>query len=193
VVADARFTGAGSSSSPVKSAAAVAALAFLQVKVVARFVVSTRFCDDREWRKMVVARRGDVCAATVACEGRRSGAEVVAERSREEGNGVAMLLRWCCSDLFLAASGGVVDARVRCCHGEEGALLFVVRRRWRRFAVVRRGGVMVQIPASGRWKGLPWLKHEEEELAPWLLRDLWWPEKVMAAAAAMVGGRRGEN
>jgi len=32
---------------------------------------------------------------------------VVAERSREEGNGVAMLLRWYCSDLFLAASGGV--------------------------------------------------------------------------------------
>ncbi|QCD86149.1 hypothetical protein DEO72_LG3g670 [Vigna unguiculata] len=35
----------------------------LQVKVAAQFVVSARFCDGREWRKMVVARRGDVCAA----------------------------------------------------------------------------------------------------------------------------------
>ncbi|QCD89084.1 hypothetical protein DEO72_LG4g22 [Vigna unguiculata] len=29
----------------------------LQVKVAAQFVVSARFCDGREWRKMVVARR----------------------------------------------------------------------------------------------------------------------------------------
>ena len=28
-------------------------------------MVSARFCDGREWRKMVVARRGDVCAVMV--------------------------------------------------------------------------------------------------------------------------------
>ena len=61
--------------------------------------------------------------------------------------GVAVLLQDRATELRTAGRKMVVARGAAGCE-KKMALLFVVRRRWRRFAVVRRGGVMVQIPAS---------------------------------------------
>ena len=57
--------------------------------------------------------------------------------------------------------------------GEKMEVRWFCRRLWRNSSELTvEGAAMAE--ARGR------------RLAPWLLRDLWWPEKVMAAAAAMV-------
>ena len=76
----------------------------LQVKVAAQFVVSARFCDSREWRKMVVARRGDVCAAEswlIEVLRWRSGSRVCRCSGEDGGGARRLLLFWLLLPLVL--------------------------------------------------------------------------------------------
>jgi len=108
---------------------AESAMAFLQVKVAARFVVSARFCDGREWRKKVVARRGDVQVTLAVCSREEGNGGVAEKMERHGGCGVAAVA----GTRAGRASGG-------CRSGAEAMVVELLREKMVAMAVVMVAG-----------------------------------------------------